>query len=465
MEIQGAASSTYTLSDDEAGTSIRVRVSFTDDNDNEESLTSEPTVAARPNSPATGAPTIIGSAHVGQTLTADISGIEDTDGLDSTVFSYQWVAGDGSADSDIEVATSSTYIVSDPDMGKTISVRVSFTDDRGNTESLTSEPTAEVAGTSVWSATLTVGIGGGNLGYSTSTNVGALSQHGFTLDDSSRSVRLVAIGKDGLLSFSLDGALATAFTLHIGGLPFVSGDASPLLRGDGHTYQWDGGRLRWNVGDEVMLILTTNNRPATGLPAIIGTAQTGEMLTADTSDIVDEDGLTSVIFSYQWVRNDDEDEDIEGATSSAYTLISTDEGTTISLRVYFTDDGGNREIFTSTSTGPVLPMPPIWSATLTPGTLSDGYGYNFGGPGELTETSFELDGATYTIEKVVALGWMYIHVDGVLTTDLAFEVNGKRFRLVDASVTDHGGETLYTWPDAGMNWYVGESVQMELYRE
>ena len=135
------------------------------------------------------------------------------------------------------------------------------------------------------------------------------------------------------------------------------------------------------------------------------------------------------------------------------------------MRVYFTDDGGNREILTSTSTGPVLPMPPIWSATLTPATLSDGYGYNFGGPGELTETSFELDGATYTIEKVVALGWMYIHVDGVLTTDLAFEVNGKRFRLVDASVTYHGGETLYTWSDAGMNWSVGESVQMALYRE
>ena len=465
VEIEGATSSSYTLSDDDAGTSIRVRVSFTDDNDNEEILYSEPTaaVAARPNSPATGAPTIIGAAHVGQTLTADTSGIEDTDGLDNAVFSYQWVAG--SADSDIEGATSSTHVVSDTEIGKTISVRVSFTDNRENIESLTSEPTAEVAGTSVWSATLTVGIEDTNLGYSSSTNVGALSQHEFTLADSSRSVELVAVGKDGLLSFGLDKALATAFTLQVGGLPFVSGDASPLLEGDGHTYQWDGGRLGWNVGDEVMLILTTDNRPAAGLPAIIGTVQTGETLTADTSGIDDEDGLTNVIFSYQWVRNEDDDEDIEGATSYSYTLVSADEGATFGLRVYFTDDGGNHETLTSTSTDPVLPVPPIWSATVTPGTLSDGYGYNFGGPGELTETSFELDGVTYTIEKVLALGWMYIYMDGVLTTDLAFEVNGKRFRLVDASVTDHGGETLYTWSDAGMNWSVGESVQMELYRE
>ena len=466
-KIQGASSSTYTLSDDDAGRAVRVRVSFTDDSGNEERLYSEPTAAAtaRPNSPATGAPTIIGAAHVGQTLTADTSGIEDTDGLGNTVFSYQWVSNDGSADSDIEGATASTYVVSDPEMGKTIRVRVSFTDNRENMESLTSEPTAEVAGTSVWSATLTVGIDDNNLGYSFSTNAGALSHHGFTLDDSSHSVRLVAIGKDGLLSFGLDRALATAFTLHAGGLPFVSADASPLMGGDGHTYQWDGGRLGWNVGDEVILILTSENRPATGLPTIGGTVRAGETLAADTSGIDDGDGLTNVIFSYQWARNDEEDEDIEGATSSTYTLVSADEGATISLRVYFTDDGGNHETITSTSTGPVLPVPPIWTATLTPATLSDGYGYSYGGPGELTATSFELDGVTYTIEKVVALGWMYIYVDGILVTDLAFEVNGERFRLVDASVKDHGGGTLYTWSDAGMNWNAGEGIQMELHYE
>ena len=103
-------------------------------------------------------------------------------------------------------------------------------------------------------------------------------------------------------------------------------------------------------------------------------------------------------------------------------------GKGIRVRASFTDDAGNRENLTSTSTDSVLPVPPIWSATMTPGTLPDGYGYSHGGPGELSETSFELDGVTYTIEKVVALDWMYIYVDGILTTDLGFEVNGKRFR-------------------------------------
>ena len=231
------------------------------------------------------------------------------------------------------------------------------------------------------------------------------------------------------------------------------------------TFVDDAGNERILTTAPTSTVAPVPNTPATGLPTISGTVRAGETLTSDTSGIDDGDGLTSVIFSFQWVRNDEEDEDIEGATSSTYTLVSADEGATISLRVYFTDDGGNHGTLTSTSTDPVPPVPPIWSATMTPGTLSDGYGYSYGGPGELTATSFELDGVTYTIEKVVALGWMHIYVDGILATDLAFEVNGERFRLADASVKDHDGGTLYTWSDAGMNWNVGEGIQMELHYE
>ena len=107
---------------------------------------SEPTaaVAARPISPATGLPTISGTAQVGQTLTADTSGIADADGLTNVSFSYQWIRSDGTTDTDIQGATSSTYTLSDADEGKTVKVRVSFTDDAGNSESLTSTGTDEV---------------------------------------------------------------------------------------------------------------------------------------------------------------------------------------------------------------------------------------------------------------------------------------------------------------------------------
>ena len=41
------------------------------------------------NTPATGAPTIGGTARVGQTLTADTTGIADSDGLENATFAYQ----------------------------------------------------------------------------------------------------------------------------------------------------------------------------------------------------------------------------------------------------------------------------------------------------------------------------------------------------------------------------------------
>ena len=98
------------------------------------------------NNPASGAPTISGTLEVRQTLTADISGIMDEDGLPFLIqFSYQWIRSDGTTDSDISGATDSTYTLEDADQGKTIKVRVTFTDEGGTEETLTSDATTAVA--------------------------------------------------------------------------------------------------------------------------------------------------------------------------------------------------------------------------------------------------------------------------------------------------------------------------------
>ena len=68
------------------------------------------------NTPATGAPTIGGTAQVGETLTADTSVIDDEDGLDYATFTYQWLADDA----DISGATGSTYTLVDGDEGQAI---------------------------------------------------------------------------------------------------------------------------------------------------------------------------------------------------------------------------------------------------------------------------------------------------------------------------------------------------------
>ena len=143
-DISGATNSTYTLAAADEGKAIKVEVTFTDDADNEETLTSAATaaVAAKPNSPATGAPTISGTAQVGETLTANTSGIADADGLSNVQYEYQWLADDTA----IQGATDATHTLADTDEGKAITVQVSFTDDAGNDEALTSAATAAVAG-------------------------------------------------------------------------------------------------------------------------------------------------------------------------------------------------------------------------------------------------------------------------------------------------------------------------------
>ena len=145
-DIAGATEATYTLGSAAQGKTIKVRVSFDDDAGNEETLTSAATaaVAARPNTPATGTPTISGTAQVGETLTAETSGIADEDGLDNVTFGYQWTRDDGSTDTDVAGATGSTYELGSDDLEKTIKVRVSFEDDAGHQESLTSQSVGPV---------------------------------------------------------------------------------------------------------------------------------------------------------------------------------------------------------------------------------------------------------------------------------------------------------------------------------
>ena len=60
--------------------------------------------------------------------------------MTGVAYSYQWLA-DGA---DISGATSSSYTLVTAQQGKTIQVRVTFTDDAGNEESLTSAATDTV---------------------------------------------------------------------------------------------------------------------------------------------------------------------------------------------------------------------------------------------------------------------------------------------------------------------------------
>ncbi|MDE0394871.1 MAG: hypothetical protein OYK82_08855 [Gammaproteobacteria bacterium] len=91
---------------------------------------------------ATGKPAITGAPLVGDTLIAEQGTIDDDDGLPSFPggFTFQWVRVDASNnETNITGATSRDYTLAAADEGHTIKVKVSFTDDGGGAEELTSD--------------------------------------------------------------------------------------------------------------------------------------------------------------------------------------------------------------------------------------------------------------------------------------------------------------------------------------
>ena len=337
------------------------------------------------NSPATGAPTITGTAQVGETLTADTPGIADSDGLSNVSYSYQWLS---SRDTEIDGATSSTYSLQESDEGKVIKVRVTFTDDVGHEESLTSGATAEVA----------------------------------------------------------------------------------------------------------------PNFHATGAPTITGTAEMGETLTADTSGIVDIDGLDNVSFSYQWIRSDGTadlnntaapfqwnptdgtaDLDIDGATSATYTITATDVDKAIKLRVDFTDDKGSIESLTSSATV-VVPVEVTFTFSIEGTTVTcDSYNVHIvnlpkkecddpistdqGASGEIdveieitksvSSQSYKFDFHIYQMED--SLG----HYNTVEANDLCLGPGLAASALID--VTPDDGTGPFTYTDDGTIFELCPAGTYELY--
>ena len=82
---------------------------------------------------STGQPRITGTARVGQTLTAVTADIQDADGL-----------GEKADGTNIAEAMDSSYTLTNNEVGKRITVTVSFTDGIGTEETVTSQPTAAV---------------------------------------------------------------------------------------------------------------------------------------------------------------------------------------------------------------------------------------------------------------------------------------------------------------------------------
>ena len=164
----------------------------------------------------------------------------------------------------------------------------------------------------------------------------------------------------------------------------------------------------------ILVVGAAVNNLATGVPTITGTPRVGEVLTAVTSDIADEDGLGA--FAYQWVRFDGTTLANVGTDSSTYTLTGDDGSKQIKVRVSFTDVEGNTEgplssKLTGVINGPATGVPTIsgtprvgnrltasTSDIADPGGTDDAdYTYQWVRVDGMTESNIGSDSSTYTL--------------------------------------------------------------------
>ena len=230
---------------------------------------------------------------------------------------------------------------------------------------------------------------------------------------------------------------------------------------------------------------TVTNTPATGKPVIEGVAQVDRTLTAEMGDIDDADVLPTTEFplgyNFLWVRIDASNSETDiGTNSHTYTLDEADEGSTIKVKVSFTDGANNLETVPSDPEGPVVPAAEDcvadrpgndWCTTMTVGVrtvaTTDYAGYEFGSIGSLLDRSIDYGGKSFPVaylqtSKDISFGnniEFEIGNDvGFLPRGTVFNFGGEEFTADDASesATDPG---VYGWGDpADLTWIEGQEV-------
>ena len=184
-----------------------------------------------PNIPAAGTPAVTAPNvfRVPAVLTADLSGITDTDRVtgiaSNATYKWQRFAANGTTLDTDSVGTGSTYTLTDADAGKTLKVVVSFTDNGGNSEGpLTSAATSAITAAAICAApSLTGGatflgparkievgrisfIGSLMYGYSKASGKGSLDNARFTTA-ASNNYEIVVITNSSSILVEFDTAL------------------------------------------------------------------------------------------------------------------------------------------------------------------------------------------------------------------------------------------------------------------
>ncbi|MFD0697550.1 S-layer homology domain-containing protein [Paenibacillus sp. GCM10027628] len=263
-----------------------------------------------------GSATISGTAKVGQTLTADLTGITYTPSTSGNIPTYQWYR-DGVA---IASATDPSYAVTADDVGSAITVTVTA-DGTHATGSVTSAATGAVVAADGAAAPTNVILDASakTLSWNNVSGYANVSDYEYTVDG----------GKTWTI------ATANPQTMAI--VPSSVANVQVRVKGDSSA-----GRAPGEAGTAALPSMG-------GSVAIRGIAKVGQTLTADLSGITYTPSTSGNVPTYQWYRNGIA---ITNTMGSSYTLTADDMGAAITVKV--TADGthatGN---VTSSATGAV----------------------------------------------------------------------------------------------------------------
>jgi hypothetical protein len=333
QSIAGAKGTTFKLTQDQVGKLVRSAVSFTDGSNSPETVRSKPTaVISNINDAPSGFIAISGNPTKGETLSANTENLGDLDGLGA--LSYQWLA-DGIK---IVDATSQSFTLTQAQVGKAISVAVSYTDAGGTQESINAIATKPVSN----SNKAPTGI----------PNITGSARQGQTLTaDISRLA-----DEDGLGTFSyqwladgspINGATGISFTAT---QLEVSKQLSVVV-----SYTDQKGSSEAVASAPTSPVENINDEPTgqiqlSGLPTERGT------LRAVVASIQDLDGVPSLStggsnLQFTWSADGAK---IDGATSDSYQLTQSDVGKAISVAVSYFDNGRFSNTISSSRTAKIV---------------------------------------------------------------------------------------------------------------
>lgn len=271
-------------------------------------------------------PTILGTARVGEILTAAVG---TWTGYPAPQFTFQWNR-DGSP---IEGAQAATYELGAADYGAVITVTVTATNSE-DSASETSEATAEVAGIAPANVQAPQVSGVPEVGRELSVTEGEWT--GFP-----EPTITYQWMRD---SEPIEDADAATYTL-------VSGDEGAMISCRVTATNDEGSA--YVDAEEVGPVAAATVAPPSNIskPTISGTAKVGETLTASAGVWA---GNPEPTYAYQWNRDGDP---ISGAENSTYTLIADDFDAVITVTVTATNSEGEAEE-TSDGTDPVAGIVP-----------------------------------------------------------------------------------------------------------